>query len=446
MMIAFNQALYLACKLRVSHRLLVLMTAVLFFGIQVCFATSSLSHCLNAPPISLPPTKHKIYISNEKELQQAISNLRPSTTLILAPGKYYLTQTLYIKKEHVYLRGQNNDCQATQLIGPGMDNPDYGDVPYGIWSNAPHLILAHLTIQDIYHHSIHLASTAHAPIIYQCKLLNSGAQFIKSSARFYGQGVQEGQVLYSQIGYTQGPPKLNYKNQGTGYTNGIDVHGGINWQVKHNLFAYFHMPDHYDHLWNPTVLFWNGSKGTLTQNNRFIDVDRAIAYGLGRRKTRLGLSVPDHIGGQITNNMVSLGQGLFTPNRQKDSDASILVWNSPDTLVAHNTILNQGNHKFAIEARYSTTGVRIINNLSDAPSRFRGTFLSHQPNTPLIEHNKSFKTVTLFINPQSGDLHLNHMAAELYNSLKVPALKAVPKDYDGKERPRTLTFSGADEP
>jgi hypothetical protein len=42
----------------------------------------------------------------------------------------------------------------------------------------------------------------------------------------------------------------------------------------------FHTPDSAACLRNPAVLVWNHSHHTLTENNRFLNADRAIAYGM----------------------------------------------------------------------------------------------------------------------------------------------------------------------
>jgi hypothetical protein len=41
-------------------------------------------------------------------------------------------------------------CDDVVLLGRGMDNPSYGSVPYGVWSNSRNTTIAHLTIRDTY--------------------------------------------------------------------------------------------------------------------------------------------------------------------------------------------------------------------------------------------------------------------------------------------------------
>ena len=62
------------------------------------------------------------------------------------------------------------------------------------------------------------------------------------------------------------------------YTNGVDVHGGRNWTIRHNLFRNFRAPQR--PLAGPSILMWNGSSGTIAAGNTFIDCQREVAFGL----------------------------------------------------------------------------------------------------------------------------------------------------------------------
>ncbi|MEM7255939.1 MAG: hypothetical protein AAF404_00980, partial [Pseudomonadota bacterium] len=157
-----------------------------------------------------------------------------------------------------------------------------------------------------------------------------------------------------------GTPRTDHDGAGIGYTNGVDVHAGQRWRVRNNLFKNLSTPDTADHQWNAAVLMWRGARDTITENNVFINVDRAIAYGLGEKPH-------DHRGGVIRNNVVLMAAGLYSRKRRLNADASVLVWHSPETQVLHNTVVTNGNTPFSIEARFDATQVTMANNLTDAP-------------------------------------------------------------------------------
>ncbi len=248
---------------------------------------------LTAPPLP-DPTGVVVRVTTAQELDQAVTNLGEDTTILLAPGRYSLISTLWILKQNVTIRGETNDPDDVVLNGRGMENPDFGAVPHGIWCNAPNLKVQNLTIRDVYFHPIQLAGTADNLQVYNVRLIDAGEQFIKVSPLGFGDGADNGVVEYTVMEYTHGPPIQDHGG-GTGYTNGVDVHAGRDWVIRNNLFKNFHTPDWTQHLWAPAVLMWNGAAGTITEGNTFINVDRAIAYGLGELERPLRRHHPQQL-------------------------------------------------------------------------------------------------------------------------------------------------------
>src|SRR3989454_927206 len=314
----------------------------------------------SAPPLPLTGTR-MVNVSTEAQLQNAVANAQTGDTIVLANGTYNLTSTLYLNgKNNVTMRG-NSGCDSVILVGKGMDNANYGNVLFGIWSNALNTTIAHLTIRDTYDNAIVFNAGAQSPHVYSVKLLNAGSQFIKSNPTdpANGIGVDNGVIEYSWMEYTAGPPATDH-GAGVGYTNGISAHTADNWIIRNNVFKNFHTPDAAAYLWNPAVLMWNHSQNTLTEKNIFINVDRAIAYGLTNQTTGT-----DHSGGTIRNNFVYLQPGLMSAARTANSDGTIIVWDSPNTKVYHNTVLTNGNVVKSIEFRFVTTEGEASNNLAD---------------------------------------------------------------------------------
>ncbi len=347
--------------------------------------------CIAAP--QLPTPGDSIRVSNDQELRWAIGNIVDNTTIVIAPGTYNLTTTISITADNVTIRGERNDCNSVQLVGPGMRNQDYGDVQHGIWISASNTLIANLTISEVFFQSIAIDGNAQSPHIYNVRMINPGTQFVKVNPIAFADGVNNGIVEYSVMAFTNGTPTIDRNNGGSGYTNGVDIHAGANWRISNNRFSNFHTPDTADNLVNPAVLVWNGASGTITENNIFVDVDRAIAYGLINRPY-------DHHGGIIRNNMIVQTPGLFSAARRANFDASIIVWGSPHTQVLHNTILNNGNAPNAIDLRWDTSDSEVTNNLTDAPIRHRDRsfFLS--------SNNLTNARADWFVDPPSGNLRL----------------------------------------
>ena len=65
-----------------------------------------------------------------------MGNLQNGDTILLANGTYNLSSTLYINgRQNITIRGTNGSTNVV-LVGKGMDNASYGNVPLGIWSNG----------------------------------------------------------------------------------------------------------------------------------------------------------------------------------------------------------------------------------------------------------------------------------------------------------------------
>ena len=300
-----------------------------------------------APPLA-PPSGTVVNVSTEPQLQAAVQALASDTTIVLAPGTYQLTSSLYINGTftNVGIRGATNDRDDVVLRGPGMTNASFGNVPYGIWTggNVQGLTIANLTIRDIYYHAIMFNAGTESPHVYNVHLIDAGQQFIKSNPDGAGGGVDNGIVEYSVIEYTTTAKDAN--------TNGIDVHTGANWIIRHNLFRNLVAPA--GELAGPAVQMWSSSSNTLTEGNTFLNCAREIAYGFVNRAGGF-----DHSGGVIRNNFI------YRSGAQS-GDVAISVADSPDTQVLNNTVYVSGTYATPIEYRFAgTTGVLLANNLLD---------------------------------------------------------------------------------
>src|SRR2546421_7910754 len=90
-----------------------------------------------APPLP-PPAGMIVNVSTEAQLQAAVRNIQSNTTILIAPGTYQLTRTLYFNGTFidVSLRGATDNRDDVVLKGPGMSRAAYGDTPFGVWSGG----------------------------------------------------------------------------------------------------------------------------------------------------------------------------------------------------------------------------------------------------------------------------------------------------------------------
>jgi hypothetical protein len=371
------------------------------------------------PPVPLsPPTGTVVQVSTVAQLQSAAAAISSNTTILIAPGTYQLTSTLYINGSftNVGIRGATINRDDVVIAGRGMNAATDGGVPFGIWvgGNVRGVTIANLTIRDVFYHPIILNAGTQSPLIHNVRLVNAGQQFVKSNPDGMGGGVDNGIVEYSVIEYDT--------TSRDDYTNGVDVHTGDNWIIRHNLFRNVRAPQGL--LAGPAILMWNGSTNTIVDGNTFIDCQREIAFGLVERTPN------DHTGGIIRNNFIYRG---------RSGDSAIYVADSPFTQVLHNSILVSGTYANPIEYRFAdTTGVLIANNVLD------GKIAARDGAAASVTGNYTTASAALFVNPAVGDLHLRTTATALIDRVvTVPA--NAPVDWDGQPRPAGATDIGADE-
>ena len=90
-------------------------------------------------------------MSTETQLQNAVRAASANTTILISPGTYTLTSTLYLNGVNdVTLRGATNNRDDVVLVGKGMDNSNYGNVQFGVWTNGQRITIANLTIRDVW--------------------------------------------------------------------------------------------------------------------------------------------------------------------------------------------------------------------------------------------------------------------------------------------------------
>jgi len=261
-----------------------------------------------------------------------------------------------------------------------------------------------------------LNAGAQSPLIHNVRLVNAGQQLLKSSPDGAGGGVDNGIVEYSVFEYDT--------TSRDDYTNGVDVHTGDNWIIRHNLFRNVRAP--VGQLAGPAILMWNNSTNTVVDGNTFVNCQWAIALGLIERTPN------DHTGGIVRNNFVYRSATV-------SGDTAILIADSPNTQVLHNSILLSGTYATPIEYRFAdTSGVTIANNVLD------GSVSAREGATGTVTGNYTTASADLFVSPDSGDLHLKSTSTALLDKVATPPAAAA-LDWDGQTRPAGLTDIGADE-
>jgi hypothetical protein len=397
------------------------MRHLLFFLVALAAARTGNGQSTGLPPALPDLGSLTVSVSTEPALQAAVESLSSGTTILVQPGTYQLSGTLYVKGHlsEVSIRGATGNRDDVVLVGSGMRKSTGTAIPYAIWTgeSVDGVTIANLTIREVSEHAIILNPDTQRPHIYNVRLLDVGAQFIKGNPDPAGAGVNNGILEYSSIEYTT--TSRDY------YTNGIDIHGGWNWVIRRNVFRNITAPP--GQLAGPAVLMWNGAGNTLTDGNLFVNCARAISYGLIDRG-----GVDDHAGGIIRNNVI------FRAANQP-GDTGIHVADSPDTRILNNTVFLSGTYPAPIEYRYpGAARLMLINNLLD------GRIAPRDGATATLRNNITDAAASIFVDGANGDLHLAATAAAAIDTGLM--VVDVPEDIDGRPRPVGAAYDvGADE-
>ncbi len=362
-------------------------------------------------------------------VQQAASG----TTILLKPGTYKVAATLQFIKDNVTMRSKTGIRGDVILDGNGGGLPlnpanFLGEI---IAVAASNITLADFSIRYAKFHGIH----AYAPTtrnITQLRMRNmrvfdcSQQQIkINSSGGSPLYWVDEGILECSLVEYVD--KTLMQRQSNYFYTGGIDVHGGWNWIIRNNQFRGFYRNDS---LLEAAVHFWNKSRGTLVENNLFVDNYRGITFGTNTSHSTTERKYPDsagntpyldHIDGIIRNNMIFNRKGVHLESGMELTNVAVIE-------VYHNTIFAMDPPFSGIEYRFPDTKVLIANNMSSLNIMQRdgaqGTLQGNLVNVP----------ANLFVNAAAGDLHLGVGAVTAIDKGNVLAVGKATLDFDGQTR------------
>ena len=342
-------------------------------------------------------------VSTEDELQAAVASATTDTTIVLEAGTYRLTQTLSVRgAANVTLRGATGNRDDVVLLGSASAK-ETGGARTGVWSDAPGLTLADLTLRRFSGTAVVFAAAAQNPRLSNVRVADAG-QLVRAETGGFGGGVNGGLIERSLLEYSTTGRDAS--------ASGLEIQGGSGWVVRANVFRNIRAPLGFRS--RPALLAWKGSANTLVEGNRFVNCQLGIAFGAVEGEP------DDHIAGMVRNNVIYRAPG------EAAGGVGISVADSPNTQVLHNTVVLSGTGSASIETRWWSTNGLVANNLTDAP-------ISQRDGAAGLESgNYTAASKTMFVNAAAGDLHLVPSAAAAVDSA-LP-LDEVTKDCDGQGR------------
>jgi hypothetical protein len=381
------------------------------------------------PPLP-PPAGNVVTVSSVAELQDAVSNLTPDTTILITDGAYDLHGIyLWINVPDVTIRSASGNREAVVIDG----NYETAEI---VTVAASNVTIADLTLQRASTHPIHVVSTnsgaTNNTLIYNVHIIDPGQQAIKinpheARTHFTDNGV----IACSHIELTDtGRPYIQ-----NCYTGGVDAHQAQGWTIRDNLIEGFWCESE---LSEHGIHFWRGCRDTVVERNKLRDNARGIGFGLatsGEARTYPDNPCPGagggyvgHYDGVIRNNFISVSRSALFSS-VFGFDCGICLWQACGGQVLHNTVASTQAPFSSIEWRFPNTDAEITNNLVSH------NLMQRDGATASLAGNQEGASLSLFVDGTGGDLHLTESASWAIDQGVSIAAGLCDDDFDGDARP-----------
>ncbi len=371
----------------------------LLFGLVLIFA--------GIPPDSFADV---VVVSNVRELMKTVRlNSKGNLTVLLENGIYHIPRSIYINGDNITYKGIANDRSAVVIKGNGPN----GRVNYIFSIKGKHATVQNLTIGEVRRHGIqvHGEADADSVVIWNVGFYDIREQMIKGSynRKTPDLHADRGRIENCLFEFTRGKAFQSY-------TGGIDIHHGENWIVKNNIFKNIRNPG--GRLTEGAIHFWNNSNNILVEDNKIINCDRGIMFGLDNSQFTNGM---------IKNNFI-----------QTTGDTGIYLCNASNVQVLNNTVFIDSGYPNAIEYRFKNTVNNFIaNNLTNR------AIVSRDQGSARVINNVTSAKKQWFVDVKKGDLHLDQKINLIAGKgIFFPEIK---QDIDGDIRKQSSIDIGADE-
>jgi len=304
--------------------------------------------------IAAAPSLQTIHVNNAAQLYKAVhkaSHAKRATSIVLADGRYNITQRLSFTGSHINLTSLSGDPSLVVLSGQGMKKSPSAEILIDV--SGSNINLSGFTLEQSANHLIQVRAEKNADnfSLSNCVLRDSYEQLLKvSSSPSDNSFSDNGSIKNCLFEYTAGiGPQF--------YIGGIDAHRSRNWIVEGNTFKNIASPS--KHVAEHAIHFWRKSANITVINNTIKDCDRGIGFGLGN-------NLNNHAdGGLIAYNFIH-----STNQSHPYADAGIILEASPNVKIIDNQVYIETSYPNAIEYRFiGTKNVLIQNNITNKSIR-----------------------------------------------------------------------------
>jgi hypothetical protein len=353
-----------------------------------------------------------------KSALAAANQAKVAQTILLQDGTYLLDgPALEIQCPGLVIRSASGKREAVMIRGP--DEGPRASVGNVFLVAANDVTIADLSLGYCRLHGIQVRGERPFDVaglrVHNCRLINCNEQFIKgSSSDSDPEGATDGCIEQCLFEFTSG---WAYQF----YTGGIDIHKGVNWIVRDNLFRNIRVPAGQPGMAEHAVHFWKRCstrpQNIVVERNWILNCDRGIGFGLSNAAGGLqgGASA-------VRNNMV------YNDGAGPQTDTGIGLEHASDVGVENNTVIVQ-RYWGPMEYRFAgSSNIVIRNNLVNRP-------IQRRDDAPMaaVANNVERVESSWFRDIAAGDLRLTAAAGPAIDA--GAALEGFTEDVDGRRRP-----------
>jgi hypothetical protein len=238
------------------------LAALTVRALAILWAALTPSGRLDAAPgtgQTLTLTRGEVYrVARVAELKTALetaNHAKAAATLLLEDGTYLLdVSALEARCPGLVIRSASGKRDAVILRGP--DEGPQAAVATVFLVSANDVVNADLTLGYFHYHGIQVRGerpfSVSGLVVHNCRIVNCNQQFIKgSSSENDPVGATDGCIEQCLCEFTGGWACQSY-------TGGIDIHKGVNWVVRDNLFRNLRTPAGQPGIAEHAMTFGNG--------------------------------------------------------------------------------------------------------------------------------------------------------------------------------------------
>jgi hypothetical protein len=386
------------------------------------------------------------YADTFSEIRSAGLSANYGDEIVIAPGEYHVTSSLYITRPGLTFRGATGNRDDVVLYGNGM-NVNSG-VKEGFWAAADDIQLRDLTIRDFWHHGIHVCGTSSSTsdgyadnvVISNVKTINCGERHVKGSS---SSGISSN-ILIENLWMEQTEPYLprpGHPVDSNNYIGGIDAMHLSGWTIRDSTAVNIRGATGGGRA---AVFLWNGVTDVTIERNTIVSCGHGISIGNPSGPNNSHEDPWHAVGGVIRNN--------FIVRRGDTYDWAMELDNVKNFQVYNNTLYSADAGYFRTLQIYDETDEGMTTNLDIRNNIIRGGV--HDVSTGdwssadlvamgnIVDFTGAVVTPAWFVDPLAGDLHLTAAALAAIDAA-VP-LAEVFEDIDTGNRPASPDM-GADE-